>query len=784
MKKILQKIFILLPAATLSVLSAKADFDTHSSGKTITGWYVGTAPALDGEFNETAWTAGDVTGTNVYSTGTNVFLPNNASNNVDQKINVNCSDNTSACVAAPSSSLYTAEVSLAVRFDLDYLYLGFIVKDPTSLAALNSAGTSGALGPYYSGMEVYINSDVTQSSLLPPEKNWPRGYNNSVDAQIALNAKNLAATFLSGKNGLVVAGGMTFGSSDVEGVMKVTSDGYNMEVRISWLSINQSFIDGLTGAYTDATKAPKAGRTFGVDFGINIPDPNASLNKRQAVKMWNQCCSNRNWTESKNFGRITLAGNVPLATTTSTVTIIGPETVSSTNLLKYFSQSLPEGASNKVQWSIIDPSVAGGNLTALISETGEFTPISNGVVTIVAKSLNPLNDQNNLPKGYKVVTISNIITATDLTIIQGGSINADKMFGTSNFLGSVKNGVSIIGVPQKVKWKLITDPADAFPPAAIDEITGVLQATCLYSEAKAVTVMGISLNNPAVSTTKKVFVECPAALTSDLVTIDAANFKVSCTTPTKTSLVGFDRAVAGKNITNIYSTIKYPRIDPNSDPLKPFQILTTVSGVFRDSVENVSISTTLFPLSVSGTTAAVKLTADGAGGNHVINFKQNTGLVTLTGSYLYYPALKQYLVANINSIGDVDCKCNCPDPTDELEIRTILKPCGPLLGTDDPANTYCTVTGISSFSDHGQLSIYPNPSSSEVTIKVADGSSLQNATLTVQEATGTLVYSNNISLIGGTDALLNVNHLPSGIYTLSLQLQNGRTHHAKIVVIK
>ena len=79
----------------------------------------------------------------------------------------------------------------------------------------------------------------------------------------------------------------------------------------------------------------------------------------------------------------------------------------------------------------------------------------------------------------------------------------------------------------------------------------------------------------------------------------------------------------------------------------------------------------------------------------------------------------------------------------------------------------------------GDIRVYPNPASSEVSIAVALPNTKGNATVEIFDITGRMVKSTIVAITGHEPCRLDVSKLQPGIYLLSLTLENS--HDVRVV---
>jgi len=174
----------------------------------------------------------------------------------------NCIRESLQCEIATPATNCTNMVQWVSAMDEDFLYVFVSVQD-------NQINKED-------GVSLYFAMDNDRTSNCP--NNWPRAYNANTFEIVAINP---ADPKVSSPNGM--------GAAVEAAKVQLTNCGYNIEFKLSF-----SEMDFLTGL------KPINGRKIGFDISNYNQD---GLEKSQL--MWNNCCSNRNWTESTNFGTLT-----------------------------------------------------------------------------------------------------------------------------------------------------------------------------------------------------------------------------------------------------------------------------------------------------------------------------------------------------------------------------------------------------------------------------------------------------------------------------------------------
>ncbi len=94
---------------------------------------------------------------------------------------------------------------------------------------------------------------------------------------------------------------------------------------------------------------------------------------------------------------------------------------------------------------------------------------------------------------------------------------------------------------------------------------------------------------------------------------------------------------------------------------------------------------------------------------------------------------------------------------------------------------FTSATGVQQYAAEKELSAYPNPATSGVTIEY-DANMAVNANVVIKNIAGSVVYKHNASTTGKT--FVNTSDLKSGIYFYGLQDANGRMLCTKKLLVK
>ncbi len=95
----------------------------------------------------------------------------------------------------------------------------------------------------------------------------------------------------------------------------------------------------------------------------------------------------------------------------------------------------------------------------------------------------------------------------------------------------------------------------------------------------------------------------------------------------------------------------------------------------------------------------------------------------------------------------------------------------------------CSTLNVNDITKNIEFTIYPNPTSGLVNIQL-NTSLVQNTTMKIYDLIGKLVFERNtFENNQNQNYSLNLNHLTSGIYLLSVQI-NDRTTTKKLIITK
>lgn len=95
---------------------------------------------------------------------------------------------------------------------------------------------------------------------------------------------------------------------------------------------------------------------------------------------------------------------------------------------------------------------------------------------------------------------------------------------------------------------------------------------------------------------------------------------------------------------------------------------------------------------------------------------------------------------------------------------------------------YCTMapTGVAELNSENSLSVYPNPSNGHFTVKNSSAAQMKNATLSITDMTGRLVYTQNN--INENEINVNSENFKSGLYILQVVNENAVIINEKISI--
>ena len=80
-----------------------------------------------------------------------------------------------------------------------------------------------------------------------------------------------------------------------------------------------------------------------------------------------------------------------------------------------------------------------------------------------------------------------------------------------------------------------------------------------------------------------------------------------------------------------------------------------------------------------------------------------------------------------------------------------------------------------------EFSLYPNPNNGVFSLKIKSKKQ-ENLNLNVKNILGQIVYSENLNKVNQLTKQMNLTHLNSGIYTISLESEKGQNHSQKIII--
>jgi hypothetical protein len=81
-----------------------------------------------------------------------------------------------------------------------------------------------------------------------------------------------------------------------------------------------------------------------------------------------------------------------------------------------------------------------------------------------------------------------------------------------------------------------------------------------------------------------------------------------------------------------------------------------------------------------------------------------------------------------------------------------------------------------------QIAVYPNPFDKQFNITISTNDIDKNASYNIVNALGRTVYTSSIALLQKqTSTQINLNTLPTGIYTLNINFENGKNFVRKLI---
>ncbi|TAH27134.1 MAG: T9SS C-terminal target domain-containing protein [Cytophagales bacterium] len=195
----------------------------------------------------------------------------NINQSIGNKINATNLD----CIASTPANTNILESKFGVFSTKNYLYIGMKIYD--DVITVNDAA------------QIFVSASNIRNTNCP--NNWPRAY-SATDFQLIVQ---MSTGEVNSPNGM---------SNVVDAVaMKQNEDHYTLEMRLIWAEVDFLLSNNTTVSIN---------REIGFDIGYNDSDlPNSTQNLTEISQiMWNNCCNNRNWTETINFGTIKLVDNV------------------------------------------------------------------------------------------------------------------------------------------------------------------------------------------------------------------------------------------------------------------------------------------------------------------------------------------------------------------------------------------------------------------------------------------------------------------------------------------
>ena len=603
---------------------------------------------IDGKFNEPVWTVAG------YNPSANTF-PHRIFNNLPY-------------VAVDSSLFKDVYVTFGTLWDKDYLYIGVAVDDPRLADILANNPdfpfntNAGKISIYYSTKPVGSRSqcdDPTAENCSPSKLGLPDF--KDFECELNFDFQKVARTLKPGGNGFSSNYGTTWSDTSYTAYIVPTSKGYNLEIALKWNTLNRGYIDPLTFQYTDAGKAPQAGVDMGFDIAYNAY---SITGVRQARLMWNQCCTNTNWSMSYYYGTMSLTGvGTPPPPPNAIALSPNPLNISNGQPAFLTATPSPSGADSRVKYSAINPA---GGAVIKIGDDGSVIPLKNGTATVLGTAF-----KAPTVTGTAIVNVTGMASPASVTVF-GNDINVT----TANWASTTFTAtVSPSNAAQDVIWSVM-NPGN-LSLAIINSVTGVL--TSLSNGNGSVTVLGTSLADFSVIGIKVVQINTPVLLASCLVTITSFQGLSPCRGLNDATIAGF----------SLNNPVSFRMIygGPN----------TTLTGIVPPEFVKYSFSKAPSNLVVSGNYNESQGTYD-----IFSTLNTSNSPVTLTGEFIYNPEIKTYLELRVNNSATTTSGA-CISIPPRIDVAP------------------CQEGEVKSGIDFNKnILIFPNPAEGEFTIQIID----------------------------------------------------------------
>lgn len=709
----------------------------NNANVTISGLFTPAAPVIDGSLNDACWknaTLGGEPNLNAYNTSTEHFF------NLLTKVN-NINDNGVATGTPNTSPALPGGVSASFStvWDTDYLYFIVKVKDSRVVGKSDIKGAE---------VEIYFNNGTARSAFNPGAENFPVKYNNEKDMQAVFGFSKHSTTEATLISRIGGAGITLSASSNAEVAYKGTTDGYIMEGKILWSTLNKEFVNPLTGVYSDLSKMPfnnNLTRTlpFGFDVGINVP--NAEMTSRAAQMMWNQCCWNTNWTQSQHFGVLSLTGIPKIFTPTGVniSAVSGGALVITSSGTPLALQAIinPDDAPQGVKWSVSGLSNSGFPL-AIINQFGVLSPLNDGIATVTATTF-PRTVVSPFATIVPELTTITTVTISNQQSVTGITISAATI--TTNWATSQPTSSPIpADAPAQVTWSLI----QTTNLATINSVTGLVTSLALGNGN--ITVVGTSLANGVkgyyvLSLIQQDPINC-------FVINAYSNINQANRTNNRVTFSGFNPG-AGVLKTKIPLVFQY---------INKYEV--TAPGIGSVSGYNIS----LIPNELINLTASFIPSVSGqieySGGIWYISFNNsNAGDATLIATYKNSSTVQSTVVGSVKSIAPSTvpsgfCAFTSGYDVRRLSTEAIQPGCNP--GYVLPIADVCT--SINEEKINSQFSVAPNPTTDAVSVSAP----VAVSGLKVYSLTGVEVASSSTTSVSLSGA-------SAGVYILEISTANG-----------
>jgi len=419
------------------------------------------------------------------------------------------------------------------------------------------------------------------------------------------------------------------------------------------------------------------------------------------------------------------------------------------------------GTAPVYQWEV------NGINVGINSNTYSYIPVNNDVIKVVLTS-NAVNPSGNPATSAPVTMTVNPLLAVSVSVVADANpVSA----GTSvTFTATPTNG----GTAPVYQWEVnginvgINSNTYSYIPVNNDVIKVVLTSNAVNPSGNPATSAPVTMivnSCPSITTEPVNQTACDGSSVSFSVTATGAGL-------TYQWRKGMVNLINGGNISGANSPTL--TIDPVniSDAASNYNVVVTGTATCLANATSTDVSLIVNPTTPTiiiqpenqilcpGCPAIFSVEVTGTG----LTYQWRRGTVNLVDGGNIYGATSATLIIDLVSSADVATDYNV----------VITGPCAPIT-TKNASLSLCTTTGIASL-DAGNITkaitIYPNPFTTSIDIRINDASQLNNCQLRIYNDLGEEVIN---TILTNQLTTLETSHFTSGIYMYKVIIGNNKT---------